>query len=467
MRNQGPNVPSGKIISLTVCFSLLLILIFGSVFSSSSYNLLNNTFADDMMDDPTGTGSGGSGGSGGQGSGSGPESGDGADGGEGSSSGPESGDGGGSGNNNADENDDNNNNNNNNDNSNQGQKGSSGGPKAVEIGKCDPGFKYNDFGDCVSENPRNTGPGASVPNTCPVSYNPEESDLSSVWVIKKEQLMKMKINYGVFYFTTDYKGIQQQPSLFHQVQMQLGKTYDLSSYSGTECNINQVRNNDGSITATITFPHSPTKMVIRTDTTGKVPVQFNYLGRHDDKIYASEAIDNNGIKTLVHQDVSGGWGLFKGIETTEPGGARPIISVVLDSKDGSLKILSRGALAQSSVGPHELQDDNDGDPTVATAKNGMKATVKPFNVAYPNPGASKDDPLTTATSNHLVFDIINPDSSVKTHVIINPDGSVQPGSKWTEASVEPADESDESVFANPGEDDLAPDSTPTPTPDVP
>jgi hypothetical protein len=71
----------------------------------------------------------------------------------------------------------------------------------------------------------------------------------------------------------------------------------------------------------------------------------------------------------------------------------------------------------------------------------MKATVTPFNVAYPNPGTSKDDPQTTMYSDYSVFRVTNADSSVNTHVIINPDGTIQPGSKWTAgAPVEPANE---------------------------
>jgi hypothetical protein len=184
------------------------------------------------------------------------------------------------------------------------------------------------------------------------------------------------------------------------------------------------------ITATITFPNS-VKMVIRTDTTGKVPVQINYLDQYD-KIYSSEAIDNEGVATAFRHDVEGLGEprTLDGIETREPGGTRPIISVVLDSKDGTVKILGRGALGQSSVGRHELQDDNDGDPKVATTKNGMKVTVTPFNVAYPNPGASEDD------SKRLVFHVTNPDSSVKTHMIINPDGTVQPGPNWLKPQTE-------------------------------
>jgi hypothetical protein len=299
--------------------------------------------------------------------------------------------------------------------------------------ECPAGQEYYLFS--ASCKPVGAGNSAtSAANVCPTSYsNPEESDQSSVWGMKNEQLMK--INRGVFYYTVDDKGIQQEElSLFHQMQgMQLGKTYDLSSYSGTECNINQVRNEDGSITATITYPNS-VKQVIRTDTTGKVPIQITYL---DDNgiMYSSEAIDNVGIATAVSRNV--GYddepGVLKGIETREPDG-RPIISVVLDSKDGSVKILDR-TIGVSGVARYELQDDNDGDPKVATAKNGMKVTVTPFNVAE-FPGASIVDPLKISA-----FRVTNPDSSVKTDMIINPDGTLQPGSKWTtEAPVEPANE---------------------------
>jgi hypothetical protein len=261
--------------------------------------------------------------------------------------------------------------------------------------------------------------------------------------MKNEHLMEL--HPGVFYYTVDDKWSRQQPSLLHQVQgMQLGKTYDLSAYVGMECNINQVRNDDGSITATITHPNSLVKTVIRTDTTGKVPVQINYVTTYDDKIIASKAIDDNGIATAVSQEEAYGFEgpytrTLKGIETTEPGGTRPFSSVLFDPSDGSVKILARGELGQSSVGRHEIQDDNDGDPTVATLKNGMKATFASFNAMYPTPEASKDDSQSTMYSDYSVFRITNADSSVKTHMIINPDGSVQPGPKWTSgAPVEPA-----------------------------
>jgi hypothetical protein len=59
-------------------------------------------------------------------------------------------------------------------------------------------------------------------------------------------------------------------------------------------------------------------------------------------------------------------------------------------------------------------DDNDGDPTVATDKNGMKTTVRPFHVKDP-----------------YYIDVRNPNGSVKTQMILNSDGTVKPGSKWT------------------------------------
>jgi hypothetical protein len=435
------SISARRLVSLTVCFALLLVLIVGSVsasdtFSSSSspYHLLTKSFADDMMGGPTSGGSSDSGGSEGGDHDEGAESGDG---GGGSREEAESGDGGGGSRGDGKEGD-----------NNQKKQASNENPKAASLGGCDLGEEHDIFtNECkptvLAQNPANTGPATPTtptPTTCLVSYNPEESDQSSVWGSNNEQLIKM--HSGILYYTLDDRGIQQQQlSLFHQMQgMQLGKTYDLSSYSGSECNINQVRNKDGSITATITFPNH-VKQVIRTDTTGKVPIQINHLD-YDNKIFVSEAVDNDGIATKVNQDVGGlGESGLTGIETTEPGGTKPIISVVLDSKDGSLKILGRGAIGQSSVGRHELQDDNDGDPTIATTKSGMKVTVTPFNVAYPNPGASKDDPLATMSSDHSVVRVINPDSSIKTHMIINPDGSVQPGSKWLKPPTEatPAD----------------------------
>jgi hypothetical protein len=447
-----------KLASLGLCLILSVVLIFGSV-NSSSFTPQNNAFAADM---PGGSMDGGDSGSGGDSNQGGDSGGgeddnddDGSDGMADSKEAPQTTGaltaGGDSDNGGDNDNDSGGNQDSDNDNDDD-EPTSKDAPQTADTitankPDCPAGQEYYLFSaSCKpvggAENPGNTGVTAPTPTTCHVSYNPEKSDQSSVWGMKNKQLMK--INRGVLYYTVDDKGIQQQQlSLFHQAQgMQLGKTYDLSSYSGTDCNINQVRNNDGSITATITYPNSPVKVVIRTDTTGKVPIQINYLD-HNDKRHASEAIDNEGVATAVTHDVGylGEPGTLHGIETREPGGTRPIISVVLDSEDGSVKILGRGALGQSSVGRHELQDDNDGDPTVTTTENGMKVTVTPFNEAYPNPEASKDDPLTTIGSNHLVFRITNEDSSVKTHMIIAPDGSVQPGSKWTtEAPVEPENE---------------------------
>jgi hypothetical protein len=434
---------------------LSLVLGFGSVFaSSSSFPLPNIAFAADM-DDMGGDNSGGDSSQGG-------DSGDGEDSNDDDSSNGMPKDapqttgaltaGGDS------DKDDDSEGNRDNDNDNDNDPTSKDAPLTTDTvttkkKECSEGQEYTLFSGCIAaaENPGNDRPTPTptpaptptpIPTstTCHVSYDPEGSGQSSVWGMKDKQLMK--INRGVFYYTADDEGLlqekQPQLSLFHQVQgMQLGKTYDLSSYNVLECNINQVRNKDGSITATITFPNH-IKQVIRTDTTGKVPIQINYLD-YSDKIFVSEAVDDNGIATMVKQDVGGGFGDgLRGFETTEPGGTRPIISVVLDSKDGSLKFLDRGAIGQSSVGRHELQDDNDGDPTVATTKSGMKVTVTPFNVAYPNPGAGNDDLLTTMFKDHSVFHVTNPDSSVKTHMIINPDGSVQPGPKWTAgAPVEP------------------------------
>jgi hypothetical protein len=88
------------------------------------------------------------------------------------------------------------------------------------------------------------------------------------------------------------------------------------------------------------------------------------------------------------------------------------------------------------IQPYKMRHgDEDSDPITATSQNGMKNTIKPFHVAYPNP--NPDDVSTTGT-NRFVFRVINPDFSVKTRVVINPDGTVQPGPKWTAgALVEP------------------------------
>jgi hypothetical protein len=456
-----PDNRTKRLVSLGLCFTLSLVLIFGSI-NSLSFTPPNKALAaDDMM----GGGDSG-GGDNNQGGDSGEDNNDDDSSNDMPKDAPQTTGALTAGRESDNDDDDDSGGNRGNDNDNDNEPTSKDAPVTTDTvttkkKECSEGQEYTLFSGCIAaaENlgndeptptPISTPTPTPIPTstTCHVSYNPGESGQSSAWGMKDKQLMK--INRGVFYYTADDEGLlqekQPQLSLFHQVQgIQLGKTYDLSSYSGTECNINQVRNNDGSITATITYPNSVVKEVIRTDTTGKVPVQINYLD-HNDKIFASEAIDDIGIATMINHDVGGGTGGsgLRGIEATEPGGTRPIISVVSDSKDGSIKILGRGELGQSSVGRHELQDDNDGDPTVATTKSGMKVTFTPFNEAYPNPGASNDDLLTTMFKDHSVFHVTNPDSSVKTHMIINPDGSVQPGPKWTAgAPVEPADPANE------------------------
>ena len=54
-----------RFVSLGLCFTLSLVLVFGSFFSSSSFTLSNNAFADDMMGDSMGGGGSDNGGSGG------------------------------------------------------------------------------------------------------------------------------------------------------------------------------------------------------------------------------------------------------------------------------------------------------------------------------------------------------------------------------------------------------------------
>jgi hypothetical protein len=238
---------------------------------------------------------------------------------------------------------------------------------------------------------------------------------------------------GVFY-TLDNRGMQQgQQSIFHQVQKgQLGKKYDPSSILSAEsdCNINQVRNPDGSITATITRPGDPFKDVIKTDTTGKVVVQENTYDNND-KLTASAAIDNDRISTRVQYDDGGPDGKQNSIETRESDGTR-ISLVWWNPQDGSVEPIVE-------EGIHHGDEDNA--PITATSQNGMKTTVKPFHAAYPNPNP---DDVSTTDSNRFVFRVINPDSSVKAHMVINPDGTVQPGPKWTAgAPVEPADPANE------------------------
>jgi hypothetical protein len=218
---------------------------------------------------------------------------------------------------------------------------------------------------------------------------------------------------GVFY-TLNNRGMQQeQESIFHQVQereSQLGKKYDPSSILSKEsdCNINQNRNPDGSITATITRPGNPVKDVIKTDTTGKVVVQEN---TYDDiGLRSSTAIDNNRISTRVNYD-DGGTGM-NSIDITEHDGGQ-VSLVWWKPSDGTVqRIISEGI----------QHDDDDNDPTTDTHPDGTKTTVKPFHAIDP-----------------YYIDVRNPDGSLKTQMILNSDGTVEPGSKWTTpAPVEPA-----------------------------
>jgi hypothetical protein len=239
-----------------------------------------------------------------------------------------------------------------------------------------------------------------------------------VWGMKKEQLMK--IDCGVFYHAANDEGMQQQQlSLLHQVQEykeyqdQLGKKYDPSSILSTtqniDCEFKQVRNPDGSITATITNPGSSFKDVIKTDTTRKVVVQEN---RYDNngKLITSAAIDNNRISTRVQYD-DGGPGK-NSIDINEHDGSR-VALVWWMPHDGSVqRIISEGT----------QRDDDENDPTTATSYDGTKTTVKPFHVIDP-----------------YYIDVRNPDGNLETQMILNSDGTVEPGSKWTApAPVEPA-----------------------------
>jgi hypothetical protein len=198
---------------------------------------------------------------------------------------------------------------------------------------------------------------------------------------------------------------QQRQPFIHEVKY-LGKKYDLSTFTGIDCNINQARDPDGSITATITRPGNPTKDIIKTDTTGKVVVQDNWY--EYDKLEVSAAIDDNGIETRVWYGDSPG---KNAIQIRGPDD-RLITSVQWTPQDGSVTLGLYG----------NVVDDNDGDPTVATDKNGMKTTVRPFHAIDP-----------------YYIDVRNPNGSLKTQMILNSDGTVEPGSKWTTpAPVEPA-----------------------------
>jgi hypothetical protein len=289
-----------------------------------------------------------------------------------------------------------------------------------------------------SENPGNSGDSTLGATSCPTGHTPTSygkpsvSDQSSVLGLGDEQ--QFQIHRGIFYYTSNDNGIQQQGSYFHRAE--LGKAYNPSSFGN--CDIKQVENPNGSITATITRPGERID-VIKTDNTQKVVIQENAYS--SGVLFYSGAIDDNGVATQLEFDVGRGdpGVLLHALRTTEPDGNKPTISLIYNPSDGSIKVHDRPI--GTSVSINNLRDDNDGDPTVATDKNGMKATLKPFNEVYPTAGDSKDDPLTTATSHHMVFRVTNPDSSIKTQMTVNPDGTVQPGPKWTsEEPVEPASE---------------------------
>jgi hypothetical protein len=140
-----------RFISLLVCFSLLLILIFGSVISSLPEAAFAGSDESNHGGGPE-TGVGGHGGGPGTGVG-GPETGVGGHGGgSGTGVGGES-----------DDNDDNDSDSDGDDD--QGVQGSSGGPKAIDIGKCsDPGHEHNPF----------TNECEPIVTICPTSYSNTE-----------------------------------------------------------------------------------------------------------------------------------------------------------------------------------------------------------------------------------------------------------------------------------------------------
>ena len=409
-----------RTVSLGLCFTLSLILVSGSVFSSS-FTLPNNAFAADMPGGSMDGGDNNQGGSSGNGDGNGDDD-NGSNGDAPLTTGALTA----GGDSDNDEDDDessggNRDSDNDNDDDEPASKNAPQTADTVTANKpdCPKGQEYYLFSASCKpvggpENPGNTGPANPTPTSCFVSYNPEESDLNLVWGMKKEQLMK--INRGVFYYAANDEGMQQQQlSLLHQVQenpVQLGKKYDPSSIlSAVEnCTIKQVRNPDGSITATITRPDEPFKDIIKTDTTGKVVVQENRYDNND-KLRTSAAIDNNRISTRVQYD-DGGPGK-NSIDITDRGGIQVSPPVWWKPDDGSV---------QSIVSEGIQHDDDDNDPTTATTPYGTKTTVKPFNVIDP-----------------YYIDVRNPDGSLKIQMILNSDGTVEPGFKWTTpAPVEPA-----------------------------
>lgn len=452
------HIPARRLISLPVCFVLSLVLIFGSISSSpNSITLLTKAFADDMM----------GGGGGGQGMPSpqeapattdaitdAPSARDGDDG-DNAKNDDDSNDmpkdapvttgtltaGGDS-----DNDDDDDDSGRDNDDDNDNEPTSKDAPVSTDALaakkiECPKGQEVSLFStSCTpvggAENPGNSGDSALATTSCPTGHTPtsygKPKVLDQSSVLRLEDDQQFQIRRGIFYYMSNDNGIQQQGSYFHQAE--LGKAYNPSSFGN--CDIKQVQNPDGSITATVTRPGERID-VIKTDKTQEVVIQENAYS--SSVLFYSGAIDDNGVATQIEYDVEHSDPRpLHAIRTTEPGGNKPTISLIYNPSDGSIKVHDRPF--GTSVYINNLRDDNDGDPTVATDKNGMKATLKPFNEVYPT-GDSKDDPLTTATSGHMVFRVTDPDSSIKTQMIINPDGTVQPGPKWTsEEPVEPANE---------------------------
>jgi hypothetical protein len=170
------------------------------------------------------------------------------------------------------------------------------------------------------------------------------------------------------------------------------------------CTIKQVGNPDGSITATIVYPNNPEgKDVIKTDPARNVVIQHNRIDKDGD-VVSSAAIDNNGYQIKVDH---AGYDRYIDIKDTN---GRKIVGVTWETPEGSV------------FSGYLNDNEEDGDPTTATSQNGVTTTVYQKG----------------RTGTHVI-QVEGADGSLRTKTLINPDGTVQPGSKWTTpAPVEPS-----------------------------
>ena len=308
-RRFGVHVCGGRFVLLITCFSLLSILIFGPVSSSSSstypaplgpFPSFKLAFADDMMGMPSATTDATTDVPPGH------EGGDEDDGGEDDmpattdtiTAGPSRGDG-------KDEDDDDENNgddDNNSGNDNQEGQGSSIGPKAIDMGKCDPGYTYNDFGDCVAiatGGPENTGSATITPTTCPVSYSPYEKEFAVYPESYERKLITTTadMNYYSNKMSEHYKGSG------HGVKPQLRFVDDsFLNYKNPVCQADKVDKKTGQITRTIKYQDGE-KSIQSIRKSGEVYAQNDY--NKQGKLTESSFTDYDGTKLTVDAQEGG------------------------------------------------------------------------------------------------------------------------------------------------------------------